>query len=226
MEGYALPNLPVGQQAALSCVALPLDALKTMRSVLVFSAVVGVDAFLVPVRRLPARPLGPVRAEENPFDVGFNSPTPSAKPQAEASWNADASAAYTRANPIPAGTRLRVNGVEMTRQSNDKRFANLKVYENPGDPYCEVLSFLRHGDVIVATGFEAYAGQSWVQHDVDESERGLHKGETPRSPYVGWSPCDLAGHVWLVPADDDEIDEEDDAPPSSSLGAPPLWPRL
>jgi len=91
------------------------------------------------------------------------------------------------------GSVYRVMGVEY----REGMFANLKVFKEPGDPYGEVVSHLRHSDEIVSTGFKNYAGQSWVQHTVDESKQGLYKGETPKPPYVGWSSQDIGGWRWL-----------------------------
>jgi len=41
--------------------------------------------------------------------------------------------------------------------------------------------------------YRNFAGQTWVQHLVDESKRGLYKGDEPKEPYLAWSPQDLAG---------------------------------
>ena len=38
-----------------------------------------------------------------------------------------------------------------------------QVYLEPGDPYGKVVSYLRHGEVILSTDFVQYAGQSWVR---------------------------------------------------------------
>ena len=82
------------------------------------SALLGAARCFAPSPRRPAaRPRGPAprraagEEEEDggKFDVGFNSPNPSAMPIAEASWNADAASAYTRASPIPDGARLRAH---------------------------------------------------------------------------------------------------------------------
>merc|ERR1712146_611369 len=59
-------------------------------------------------------------------------------------------------NDKPIGKRFRVTGVEY----REGRFANLKVFEDAGDPYGEVLSFLRHGDIIECTDYVVFAGQS------------------------------------------------------------------
>lgn len=89
-------------------------------------------------------------------------------------------------------------------QLSEGRFANLKVFDDAGDPYGEVLSFLRHGDVIECTDYVVFAGQSWIQHLVDESKQGLYKGEEPKPPYTAWSPEDIAGFRWLHPVDEAE----------------------
>lgn len=96
------------------------------------------------------------------------------------------------------GSHLRVKGIEF----REGKFANLKVYAEPGDPYGEVLSFLRHGDEIFAVGYKEFAGQSWVQHVVDEKARGLYKGDQPRDLHLGWSPRDISGSRWLEVVDE------------------------
>lgn len=90
--------------------------------------------------------------------------------------------------------------------------------------------------------FKDFAGQTWVQHVVDESKQGLYltsssdednddKNKLPQPPYVGWSSMDYGGARWLKclgPTEDEEIaattgsttelDEEapeDDVPRSS-----------
>jgi len=95
------------------------------------------------------------------------------------------------------GRTFRVIGVNY----KEGAYANLKVYGEAGDPYGEVLSFLRHGDEIACTGYRNFAGQTWVQHLVDESKRGLYKGDAPKEPYLAWSPQDLSGSRWLLPMD-------------------------
>lgn len=120
------------------------------------------------------------------------------------------------------GRKLRVTGVNYS----EGKFANLRIYAEPGDPHGEVLSFLRHGDEIVCTGFKSIAGQTWVQHTVDETKQGLHKGEWPRPPYVGWSPQDIAGTRWLEfpeVLDGPQVGEEPKGEPGTvfELYAPP-----
>ena len=51
--------------------------------------------------------------------------------------------------------------------------------------------------VVGSCRFKNFAGQTWVRHLVDESKRGLYKGESPRPPYIGWSPQDISGSRWL-----------------------------
>ena len=108
------------------------------------------------------------------------------------------------------GRKYRVVGYEY----KPNRYANLKVYEDCGDPYSEVVSYLRHGDIVEATGYRNFAGQTWIQHMVDEKNQGLYTGDFPREPYLGWSPQDLHGYRWLhcldppvvAPADEGSID--------------------
>ena len=69
------------------------------------------------------------------------------------------------------GRKYRVVGYEY----KPGRYANLKVYEDCGDPYSEVVSHLRHGDIVEATGYRNFAGQTWIQHTVDERKQGLYK---------------------------------------------------
>ena len=117
------------------------------------------------------------------------------------------------------GRTFRVVGVKY----REGKHANLKVYGEAGDPYSEVLSLLRHGDEIVCTGFRNFAGQTWVQHTVDEAARGLYKGTEPKPPYVGWSPQDLSGSRWLVPLDVRKVSnlEVDSPDMSEMLGSMP-----
>ena len=55
--------------------------------------------------------------------------------------------------------RVATRGTDNTRafsvqgvQYKSGTFANLKVFGEPGDPYSQILSHLRHGDEIVCTG--------------------------------------------------------------------------
>lgn len=95
------------------------------------------------------------------------------------------------------GRTFRVMGVNY----REGAYANLKVFAEPGDPYGKVISLLRHGDEIVCTGYRNFAGQTWIEHMVDESERGLYLGDSPSEPYLAWSPQDISGSRWLQPMD-------------------------
>jgi histidine triad (HIT) family protein len=95
------------------------------------------------------------------------------------------------------GQRFKVTGVRY----RDDKYANLKVYGDCGDPYDEVLSYLRHGDEILAVGYKDFNGQTWIQHLVDENKQGLYKGDCPRDVYLGWSPQDISGSRWLQQID-------------------------
>ena len=90
-----------------------------------------------------------------------------------------------------------------------------KVFAEPGDPYGDVLSLLRHGEVVVMTDFRDFAGQTWAEHEVDEAARGLRREVEPRAPYIGWSPIDLTGHRWLEVV---VTNAQDDTPTDHSEG--------
>lgn len=96
------------------------------------------------------------------------------------------------------GQRFKVTGIKY----RDNKYANLKVFGDCGDPYGEVLSFLRHDDEIIAVGFKEFYGQTWIQHLVDEKKQGLYKGDSPRDVYLGWSPQDISGSRWLKRIDE------------------------
>ena len=82
------------------------------------------------------------------------------------------------------------------------RKQQLPVYLEAGDPYAEPASYLRDGEVIQSCGATSFAGQIWVKHLCDESERGVFLGECPKvPPFEAWSPAELQGQRWLMDAD-------------------------
>ncbi|KAJ1463513.1 hypothetical protein M885DRAFT_503923 [Pelagophyceae sp. CCMP2097] len=108
------------------------------------------------------------------------------------------------AAPIPAetlvGRSLRVEAVRLVRSGEVKRML-LKCYSEAGDPYGVPVDYsLLHNDVIQCMAFADFSGQTWVQHSVLETQRGvIPSGRAPREePYLVWSTRDLVGHRWLV----------------------------